>query len=342
MSEETGSKTEEPTRRRFEEARKEGRVAKSEDLTAAGGLLLLLGLLAAGSYAGVRHLESLLLLPAAFWGKPFADALNAMIGASIETFLLLVLPVIAAAAVGSAGSAFLQVGPLFAPKVLRLDWKRLDPMKRLKELFSVRKLFELARFLVKTTLLSLILFLIVWEAIDPAVHLPAAGFTGIVSLSRSLLMRLSGLALLVFLLIAAADFLFQRWQYRKDLRMTKRELKEEFKETEGSPEFKGRRQQLVQELALYTVYFDEALQGAAGVIAGLPRGAVAIRREAAGPVIAAMGTGEIGRLLLDHARGTGLRIVENPRIAEALLTKGQLYEPVSDDLAAEVEEALRS
>lgn len=342
MSEEKGNKTEEPTKHRFDEARKEGRVARSEDLTAAGGFLFLFGLLALSLFAGVRQLESLLLLPALFWGKPFETALNSLVSASIGTFLLLVLPMVAAAIVGSVLSTFLQVGPLFAPKAVRPDWKRLNPMSRLKELFSIRKLFDLGRFVLKTVLLSTVLLVIIWQAIDPAIHLPAAGLPGVVALSCSLLFRLGGLGLLVFFLAAALDFLFQRWQHRRDLRMTKRELKEDFKETEGSPELKGRRQQLAQELKLYTAYFDEVLQGSACVISGLPRGAVAIRREASILVIAAMGTGEIGPLLVQHARAMELRIVEKPWLADALLAKGQLYQAVPTELAAAVEEALRA
>lgn len=241
-------KTEQPSSKRLRDARKKGQVAKSMDLTTAAqlGLIALLFVFFGQSwYQDIQDLlaETLLLVThmekantsriTLMWALEFAR-ITGIFAAGITTVTLLV--------------QFAQVGIMFSFEVFANAGSKLNVMSNLKNMFSVKNLFELGKSLVKIILIGIIFYIILRRQFSSFQHASSCGLDCALPLLSHLCLELFLGLLAGYLFFAIADYSFQRHTLMKQLRMTKEEVKQEHKDSEGNPEIKQRRRETHREI----------------------------------------------------------------------------------------------
>jgi flagellar biosynthetic protein FlhB len=337
-----GERTEEATPRKRQEARRKGTVAKSTDLAGATSLLV-----------------CALMLPGAMatLGRGLFDALHgsvmeptAEISVAGVTSVLAALFVPALAAIGPmvlclmvVGLAvnFAQVGFVLSGEAMKPTWEKVNPLSGLKRLFSIRTTFEGVKAVFKLFLFSWIAYAAVkgqWADLSNLAYLPPAQAAAKVgSVMHAILVRIA----VVWLVLAIADYVFQRKQLDKQLRMTKDELKREMKEQEGSPEIKAaifhRRRKLLKG-GLAT-----RMREADVVVTNPTHFAVALkykRNEHHAPMVVAKGQDYLALKIRELALYEDVPIVENPPLARALYKQCEVGDFIPRDMFGAVAEVL--
>ncbi len=307
-------RTEQPTPRKRQKAREKGRVARSRDLlsiTSAAGVFIVMFFYGRTFVRGFYHLSGSLL--AMRYGTHPMEVLR---DASAEVMLLL-LPfwLIATALVLLAG--FIQGGVVLKP--LSIEMERLNPVNGLRRLFSLQGFFELLKALLKFLLGGVALYLIVWYVLKVIPATPAMELEVIRGLAM-ILIKKSIIAMLgLFLLIALFDYIQERYRFERSIRMTRQEIKEEFKETEGDPLVRARIRSIQKELARRRMI--QEVQKATVVVTNPTHIAVALlyrREELPAPKVVAKGAGYVAEKIKEVARGHSVPIVEDPPLARAL------------------------
>jgi flagellar biosynthesis protein FlhB len=249
MSESQGRKTEEPTERRLEDARKEGQVDRSRDVTSA----LVVGIVLLGFWLGhetvgmqARELARYALAaPLKTMGGDPWTAMEATI-VILREVLRMTMPVVFLAIVVGVMVNVVQTRGLFAPAALRPDASRLNPAQGFKSIFSRRSAIELVKTLVKIAFLAFAMFVVIKSALPVLVKLPALPLSGVAQVSAMVFARFFGLAVLALALVAMFDYWFQRFEHRHKLRMTREEVKRERRDNEGDPMMRARRRAIAK------------------------------------------------------------------------------------------------
>ena len=303
-------KTEEPSQRRLEEARRKGQVASSREVNhalvlASGGLFI--GVLAPG--LAVRLAE--VLRP--FIERPHAFPIDAAaLGPTLRALLAAlgwaVLPAVLLFVVAALASGLIQHGPIWSAAPLAPKLERVSPTAGAKRLFSLRSLVEFAKNLVKIILVGAAAVVLLWPAaprVLAAIGLEAAP---LLALLHTLALRLLlGIAALTAL-IAVLDSIYQRFERHRQLRMSRSDLQDEFKQTEGDPFLKARLKSLRMERARRRMMAE--VPKATVVVTNPTHVAVALRY--------AKGMGALAERIRAVARSHGVPIVRNPPLARAL------------------------
>ena len=254
-ADDTGEKTEQPTSRRREEARENGQVPRSADLTAAVGLiagLILLQTLGPGLFTGMLETVRELLSASEVSTDSMAPWLSRVGGRIMELlvpFLLLLL-------VLTLGGAVLQSGLLLTPKKLKPDLQNISPAKGLKKLFSTDSLTRTGLGLMKLALVGLIAYYTIAAGIDPVLASCSVDPSGIYVLACDVLYTLSLRLALVLLVLALVDYFYQRHKVEKQLKMSKQDVKDEMKKMEGDPLLKARRRETQRRLTMQRLAMD--------------------------------------------------------------------------------------
>jgi flagellar biosynthetic protein FlhB len=335
-------RTEPATPRRREEARERGQVARSADLTSA--VVLLAGVLAL-RFAGRSLAEGLgASATTVLGGLAGVDgdpaALAAQFGGAFTAVLLGFLPFAAAALAAGLAANLFQVGFLFTAKPLAPDLDRLNPAAGLARLFSLRGLARLAGGLLKLAVVGLVVFWTLWAERGSLAELSGRDVEQISGAAVGLMGTLSLRAALALLALAAADYGFQKWQFERDLRMSRREIREELRRYEGDPRIRERRRALQRQLALQRMVL--AVPQATVVITNPTHLAVAVRYEKTmdAPVVVAKGAEQMARRIRESALESGVPIVERRDLARALYRGVEVGQTVPSALYQAVAEIL--
>jgi flagellar biosynthetic protein FlhB len=335
-----GEKTEQPTARRREEAREEGQIARSADLTAAAALLAALLILRA---LGPLMLARLLDLTRALGGTlPVTTAelapsvWQAVRGAAevLGPFLLLVLVLTAAVAVA-------QSGLLLTWKKMGLKPDRLDPVAGAKRIFSGESITRLGVGVFKVGVVGWIAYAFIRSQVGRVLAAGALHTAGLFALSLNLLADLMLRLALALLILGLVDYFLQRWRLEKQLRMTKQEVRDELKKMEGDPLIKQRRRQLQQRLALQRIHAE--VPKADVVVANPTHYAVALRYDEAvmtAPRVVAKGKDYLAHRILQLAQQHGVPVVQRPPLARALYAGVEIGQEVPPAFYRAVAEVL--
>jgi len=342
MADDLGERTESPTSQRLSEARGRGQIAKSQDLASAidliGGvvLLVLLGAGMAGALASIlrRCLES------------HADSIT------LESLSPLLREVVTRGTLAAApfmGIIFgvcllahlLQVGPLFTLDPLRPKFERLNPIAGFARLGGTR---NLVRSLVNTLKLCVVL-LVAWlflrAEISGVAGLPRLGiWQGLAELG-GMALRLAAWLLAVLLIIGVIDWLYQRWQHTKDLRMTKEQVKDERRSMEGDPKVKAQRQKMARQMMLQRI--NQAVPQADVIVTNPTHYSVAIRYDEStmrAPRVVAKGVDFLAMRIRHVALVHRVPIVERPPLARALYAGCEVGQEIPPEMYQAVAELL--
>ena len=343
MAEQTEEdRTEPATPRRREEARERGQVARSADLSSA---VVLLAAVLALRFAGRPLIEGLFASAstvleglAGIDGDP--ASLMGQFGGAFTAVLLGFLPFAGIVLAAAAAANLFQVGFLWTVQPLVPDLDRLNPVTGLGRLFSLRGLIRLVGGLLKVAMVGIVVFWTIWAERTGLVELSGRDFEQIPGMTIDLMQTLSLRAALALLVLALAEYGFQKWQFERDLRMSRRELREELRRFEGDPRIRERRRVLQRTLALDRMVL--AVPQATVVITNPTHLAVAVRFEKPmdAPVVVAKGAEQMARRIRESAMEHGVPIVERKDLARALYGGVDVGQPIPSALYKAVAEIL--
>ena len=344
MAEDTGQeRTERATPKRLREARERGQVARSRELGSAA--LLITGaatLLAAGGHMGERSaalMREALSLRGAELGRP--EAMLERLADALAAGFATAAPLLVLAAVAAVAATLAVGGWVFSAQAVAFRPEKLDPVKGLKRIFSAQGLVELLKAVAKFGLvLAVAIATLAWEAPEilglAGEPLPAALAHAGRLFAMTFLLLAAALAL-----VAAADVPFQIWNHARQLRMTRQELKDELKETEGRPEVRSRIRQIQRQMAQQRMMAE--VPKADVVVTNPTHYAVALRYEEgrrAAPVVVAKGADLVALRIRALAREAGVPVLELPPLARALYRSTELGREIPAALYVAVAQVL--
>ena len=335
-------KTEEPTSKKIEDARKEGNVPNSRDTSgvftlfvAILGLLMLFPFMKERMFLLFEHLF-------AFQAREL-DAVTVMdiSVVMIREFLLIVLPLAFMVALSGIIGAAAQFGFLFTTKPLVPDISKLDPIKGLKNLISLEKLINGVKITLKSLAAMTVGFWFFWLYIQELPTVALFNLNDQLDWVHDKELILALVMLFVLFVFAMIDLVIVRRQYTKKLMMSKQEIKDEMKNMEGDPHVKGKIRQIQMRAAQQRMMAN--VPEADVVVTNPTHYAVAIAYDEtrhAAPVVVAKGKDNIAVHIKKIAREHGVHVVQNPPLARSLYAEVDLERPIPDKLYAAVAEVL--
>ncbi|WP_428739199.1 flagellar biosynthesis protein FlhB [Sulfurimonas sp.] len=335
-------KTEEPTPKKIEDARKEGNVPKSQD--ASGVMTLFVAILATLMLFPfiAKHMILLFQYYFSLVGTPI-DKLFVMdiLLISIREILLMIMPLAIAVALAGIVAAFAQFGFLFTTKAIVPDIKKIDPIKGTANLFSLKKLIEGIKVTLKSFTTLGIGFVFFFYFI---LELPTVALFGLedqLSWLRDKVIIIALVMLLIIFIFAIIDVIIVRKQYFDGLKMSKQEIKDEMKNMEGDPHVKAKIRQIQMETARRRMMAE--VPQADVIITNPTHYAVAIKYDQekySAPVVIAKGVDNIAQQIKKIARENDVHIVQNPPLARSLYSEVDIDRPIPESLFKAVAEVL--
>lgn len=331
LAEDKESKTEEPSYKKIKDAREKGQIAKSQDFNAALTLLLLtlfLAVLLEKVYQQFRQM-----LTWAFTMDLGRVVSRGNVGPLLLNYIWwgfrIILPFFLIMVVLAIVSNLFQTRFLFSTQPLKPDFNKLNPIKGFKNMFSQKSFVDLLKNLAKFSLVGFVAYNTIMSmmgSIANSISLDAHKiFPFFLSLMNALLLNIS-----IFMLgIGGIDFLYQRYDYRKGLRMTKQEVKDEYKTMEGDPQIRALRRQKQKEMAAHRQL--QAVPEATAIITNPTHLAVAIRYETGvdeAPLLVAKGQDLIAEKIKDLAKEHKIPIIENKPLARMMYKEVDVGETI--------------
>ena len=238
-------------------------------------------------------------------------------------------------------SVFLQTRFLIAPKALKIDFSRLNPVEGLRRMFSLRSVMEFLKNILKIAFIGVIAFSFLRSEWDNFFLMP---FLSLEESTKRMLYDIFQIALrcgVALLAIGVFDYFYQRWEFERSIKMTKQEVKEEYKEVEGNPEIKRRQRQVMTEIMRRRML--QEVPEATVVITNPEHIAVALKYdidEMEAPVVVAKGAGEIAQKIKQIARENDVPIIENPPLARAIYKMSEIGDEIPMELYRAVAEVI--
>ncbi|MDF1874562.1 flagellar biosynthesis protein FlhB [Sulfurimonas sp. SAG-AH-194-I05] len=334
-------KTEDPTDKKIEDARKEGNVPKSQD--ASGVITLFVAILAVLLLFPFMSKHMILLAQYYFSliGSPLDKAF--MIDIAIVTareFLLIILPLAIAVAVAGVVAGLAQFGFLFTTKAIMPDFKKINPIKGIKNLFSMKKVIEGVKITFKAFITLGIGFLFFFFFIE---ELPTVAMMSLSNQLDWLVDKMIIIALVMLFIIfifSLIDLVIVRKQYFDGLKMSKQEIKDEMKNMEGDPLIKSKIRQKQMEMSSKRMMAE--VPNADVIITNPTHYAVALKYDEskAAPMVLAKGMDNIAQQIKKIARENNVHIVQNPPLARKLYDEVDVEKPIPEGLFEAVAEVL--
>jgi len=328
-------RTEQPTARRLSKAREDGQVARSTELPAAaiviGSLLILLLL---GGWM-VNHLSAVFAHGFVFDRKTLdrPQLLPTVFGGQLGEAFTLILPILLFTLVAAIAASGMTGGYLFSLKAAAPKASKLDPVAGLKRMFGTHALVELSKALLKFTLVTTVLWMSVASHMDTLINLGRMGLEPAMQAAGSMIAQSALWIALSLAAIALIDVPYQKHAFNKRMRMTKQEIKDEFKDMEGRPEVKAQIRRRQREMANQRMI--QRIQDADVVITNPEHFAVALEYDPSGdgaPVLVAKGTDHMAARIREEAGLHGVHIFEAPPLARALYFTTDLEKQVPEEL----------
>ncbi|WP_314922123.1 flagellar biosynthesis protein FlhB [Aeromonas piscicola] len=344
MADTDQERTEQPTGKRLQQAREKGQIARSKELGTASVLLAaVFGLLMvkeslAGAMVKILTIGFTLDRDQAF--DP--NAMGAMVPALLRELLhplgLLFMLVAIAAFIGNT----LMGGMNFSSEAMLPKWSKLSPLNGLKRMFGVQSLVELIKSIAKVVFITLFAWWMLSSQFNHLLNLSLEGYPGGIIDALDLLLWMLIILCCALIPIVAIDVPFQQWNHMRQLKMTKQEVKDEFKDSEGKPEVKGRIRRLQMEMAMRRMMGD--VPKADVVITNPTHYSVALKydtaKPGAAPKVVAKGTDEIAMKIREIAREYEIPIMPSPGLTRAIFHSTEIGHEIPEGLFAAVAQVL--
>ncbi|OCA60703.1 EscU/YscU/HrcU family type III secretion system export apparatus switch protein [Aeromonas piscicola] len=338
----SGEKTEQPTPKKLRDARQKGQVVKSKEVVSTAIILSLVGMLIAMSDYYLEHLGKLMLIPASHINLPFTEALNHVVENLMQEMAYLCIPILAVAVLVVLVSHIAQYGFLLSGESIKPDIKHVNPVEGAKKIFSIKSLMEFVKSLLKVTLLSLLVWVTIEGNLQAMLQLPGCGMSCVAPVLGGMMGQLMAVCAMGFVVIAIADYAFEHYQHIKQLKMSKDEVKREYKEMEGSPEIKSKRRQFHQELQSSNMRAD--VKRSSVIVANPTHIAIGIlyeRGETPLPVVTLKFTDAQALQVRKIAEEEGIPVLQRIPLARALYRDAQINNYIPADQIEATAEVLR-
>lgn len=336
-------KTEQPTGRRLQDSRKKGDVAKSMEIPSAA--VLLVGLLTIYMSSGymlekmltlLRHylsqLHSITIIP---------DNMTFLTMESMQHVALLTVPLMAVLFITALAANYAQIGFLFTTEKMSPKLEKIDPIKGMGRMFSLQTVANTVKSIAKLVIVTYVAYREIMKNLDDFLPLMDQEPLPILAFYAKVSFWIFLKAAIIIAVLAALDYAFQRWQFMKKMMMTKQEVKEEAKMTEGDPHVKGRIRSIQMQMARKRMMTE--VPKADVIITNPTRLAIALTYDSSvmsAPTIIAKGAGVIAKRIKEIAREHNIPIVEDKPLAQALYKNVEINEQIPENLFQAVAEVL--
>lgn len=336
-------KTEQGTSKRQEEAREKGQVAKSRELPSVAVLVACLIYFYFNIGGLLQKLMALMasLLRSAGSTSITVDSVPSYLAGLIVQTALLLAPLCGIVFLVALLANVVQIGFLFSSSSVEPQFSRINPIKGLENLFSLRSLVEFIKNILKMSVIGLISYNVIRNEISHCLPLAEESIWGIMVYMGRISFKILLDTCWVLIILAIFDYLYQRWEYDKSLRMSRQEIKEEYKNTEGDPIIKARIKHLQREMARKRMM--AAVPTADVVITNPTHLAVALKydqEKRSAPYIVAKGAGLIAEKIRELARENKVPVIENKPLAQVLYKMVKIEETIPENLYRSVAEIL--
>ena len=335
-------KSENPTPKKLREARKKGQVMHSKDLSSAFifAVAVVVLLKAGGGMSdGLRGFMKMAIESAVT--QPWSGAqLERLRVEGFKTFAAVLAPLLGSVFFAALAINFVQAGSVFTLDPLKPTFSKLNPLEGFKRMFSMKGIVAL----VKSTVILIAVFYLAYQvmkaSLRPMLLTSSADLLKSYEFAQGVVATLLMRTVLFMVVVGGADFMYQRWQFNKDMMMSKEEVKNEYKEQEGDPHYKSKRKQMHKELAMGNML--KSARKADVVIVNPTRYAVAIKydkKERGAPVVVAKGERVMAEKIREIAKEEHIPIMRNIGLAQALM-KVEVDDMIPEDLYETVAEVL--
>ncbi|MFI0435283.1 MAG: type III secretion system export apparatus subunit SctU [Parachlamydiaceae bacterium] len=339
-----GEKTEKATPKKLKDAKKKGQVAKSQDLPAAFTFIASVSIVLALS--GILYHQMADFLIGTFRAVNSPDlgvTILSLFYKANEVIFLASIPTLGLVSLIGVTVTFLAVGPVFAPEVFKFDIKKFNPVENLKAKFKLKTLVELIKSLVKIAVASYLIYLVMYKSIPVLIQTVSVPISVALTVFNAFLIEVLVKVGIFFIVVAVADFIYQKHTFAKEMMMEKFEIKQEYKNSEGDPQIKGKRRQIAQEIA----YQDGPTGGvrkAQAIVTNPTHLAIAIgydKEVDAAPYILAMGQDILAERIIKVAAQYNIPVLRNITLAHKLWDEGDIFEYVPEETYEALAEILR-
>ncbi len=342
MPETSQEKTEMPTPKRLREARKKGQVFKSKDLDAVAVFVGAFMAIAFTHHYIAAEFKSFMVQAFQEVGNKdiTLDVLYTLGKSGLFSMIKACAPVILTAAVVAGAVGFLQVGPVFSLDPLKPQLKKLNAIENFKNMFKPKQFVELIKNVLKIVVIFFLAYWVIKGMLEPFLMTVTVPIEGAAKLGGDVILRFLVRFMILFLAVAAMDIFLQRKDYIKNLKMSKDEVKREYKEDEGDPHIKSHRRQMHMEMAMGDV--RGKVKNADAVVTNPTHIAVAIKydkTEMMAPQIVAKGQRLFAEFIKEIAKESDVPIIRNVPLAWALLDL-ELDDEIPEKLYVAVAEIL--
>lgn len=336
-------RNEQASPRRREEARKKGQVAQSREAVSAAILLsctILFYFYSGGMVERLMDLTRWTLRECGTTAVSLSNIHTLLWGWSWK-LLLVMAPVLLTVVVAGLLANYLQIGFVFSSGALAPKFDKLDPLKGLQRLFALRSLVELVKSVLKMIVIAAVVWFTLKDEFQNMIPLMEESVWGILLYTGRVSFKILITTCWVLIVLAILDYIYQRWEYEKGLRMSKQEVKDEYKQTEGNPAVKARIRRIQRDAARQRMMAN--VPKADVVITNPTHLAVAIRYDADkmyAPTVVAKGAGFVAETIREIAAAHRVPVVENKPVAQLLYKTVDVDRAIPEDLYRAVAEIL--
>ncbi|MES1043070.1 flagellar biosynthesis protein FlhB [Heyndrickxia oleronia] len=339
----SGEKTEKATPKKRQDARKKGQTAKSQDINTAVGLLAVFLFLMFGSSFIGNHIYI-------FFRYTFQHYLLVDVTENnIQHILIEVLkevaiilgPIMIVAFIAAFASNFAQIGFMFSTESIAPKLEKLDPIKGFKRIFSMRAIVELLKSILKISFVGVVTFIVLWMKIDEVLSLSYKTVGQAIKIIINLVLQMGLAASIALLFLAVFDFLYQRYDFEKNIRMSKQDIKDEYKNSEGDPLIKSKIKQRQREMAMRRMM--QEVPNADVIITNPTHYAICLKYDESkhdAPYVIAKGVDFLAEKIKKIGKENEVIMVENRPLARALYAQTEIGDTIPEEFFKIVAEIL--
>lgn len=338
-----GEKTEKATPKKRQDSRKKGQVAKSQDVNTAIILFSVFLFLAfSGSYLRNIVLSIYKHVFQEFLVMELTEQnLQSIIMTILKELVLFLGPIMVVAMVAAIIANYLQVGFLFSTEAIQFKLEKIDPVKGFKRIFSLRAIVELFKSILKICFIGTTAFTVIWLRLDEILVLSQKTVGAAIATLGSLTVQMGLAASCALLFLAILDYLYQKYDFEKNIRMSKQDIKDEYKNIEGDPLIKSKIKQQQREMAMRRMM--QEIPEADVVITNPTHFAIALKYDESksdAPIVVAKGVDFLAQKIKKIAKENDVISVENRPLARALYYQTELGQAVPDEFFKAIAEIL--
>lgn len=338
-----GEKTEKATPKKRQDSRKKGQVAKSQDINTAVNLIAVFAVL--GILGPYIYKQIIGLMIDFFQHKMLEkiteENIQAMLIEVMKIMGLTLAPVFAVAVVAGVISNIMQVGFMFSTESIQFKLDKLDPIKGAKRIFSLRAIVELLKSILKISIVGFVAFYVLFKRMDEMMVLTQVSVSEAMVLLVDISFKVGLYAAVALFCIAILDYMYQKYDFEKNIRMSKQDIKDEYKNSEGDPLIKSKIKQKQRQMAMQRMM--QEVPNADVVITNPTHFAIALKydeNKADAPLVVAKGVDFVAQKIKYIAKENAVVMVENRPLARALYDQTEIGQAIPEEFFKAVAEIL--